>query len=201
MEPVGSTGSTASRTLFRRLGWPAALSVLAIAAIAVAVLAVTRPQTVVYTTTDLTALPVSVNPLPAQQSPSCVSLGDSDGATKLIDQQCGSSASTFRVIGRVSDVTQCVRDADLTYRWASGPTSGAVCLDYDWAAGQCLRIGRESVHKVDCAQRGAVKPDMAVIGAVDVSYCREGGIAHRVRHFTICTQAGDKDCKGKPRDT
>lgn len=36
-----------------------------------------------------------------------------------------------------------------------------------------------------------------LVGAVDVSYCREGGIAHSVRRFTICTHAGDKDCKGR----
>lgn len=60
----------------------------------------------------------------------------------LVDEPCGSIASTFRVIARVGNVSQCVRDADLTY-------------------------------------------------------CREGGIPHSVRHFTVCTLAGDKNCKGR----
>ncbi|OBH22006.1 hypothetical protein A9X04_00575 [Mycobacterium sp. E3247] len=93
----------------------------------------------------------------------------------------------------MSNETQCVPDADLTY----SSSGGAVCLDYDWAANQCLRLTEDSVAKVPCADRAAIRPDMAVIGAVDVSYCREGGIAHSVRHFTICTLAGNKDCKGR----
>ncbi len=102
-------------------------------------------------------------------------------------------ASTFRVIARVGNVSQCVRDADLTY----SSSSGAVCLDYDWAPNQCLQITDAAVSKVNCADRGAVLPDVAIIGDADLTYCREGGIAHSVRHFTVCTLAGDKNCKGR----
>ena len=86
-----------------------------------------------------------------------------------------------------------MHDADLTYAWSSGSKSGVACLDSDWAADQCLQITKESVSKVNCADRGAVRTQMAIIGAVDVSYCREGGIAHRVRHFTVCTLAGNQE--------
>lgn len=58
-------------------------------------------------------------------------------------------------------------------------------------------ITNDAVAKRSCAERGAVRPDMAIIGAVDVTYCREGGIAHAVRHFTVGTAAGDKNCKGR----
>ena len=114
---------------------------------------------------------------------------------KLIDQACGSPASALRVVARVSDTSQCVRDADLTFSRSFGAQAGALCLDYDWVAGQCLHISDDNVAKVDCAQRGAVQPDIAIIGAVDVSYCRDSGIAHPTRHFTVCTLAGDKDCR------
>ncbi|WP_428338657.1 hypothetical protein [Mycobacterium sp.] len=103
-----------------------------------------------------------------------------------MDEPCGSPASTYRVIGRVDRESQCVHDADLTLSWSAGGKSAATCLDCDWVAGQCLHIAGQSVAKVECTSRGAVQPQVAIIGAVDVSYCREGGIAHRVRHFTIC---------------
>lgn len=156
---------------------------------------------VVYPTTDFARLPVSATTLTLAAPASCVSISHVNGSLKLVDEACGSPASTFRVIARVADVSQCVHDADLTYSWSSGPKSGAVCLDYDWVADQCLQITGESVSKVNCADRGAVRPQLAIIGAVDVSYCREGGIAHRVRHFTVCTLAGDKNCKGRTHGT
>jgi hypothetical protein len=199
--PVGSMSRSPRRDLIFGLPWLALSAAAAVIAIAFAMLAVTRPLTVIYTTTDLTQLPLTAAALPSERPTPCVSLALRNGAATLIDQQCGSPASTFRVIGRVSDVAQCVRDADLTYSWSSGSTAGAACLDYDWTVGQCLHIAGDDVRKVDCGQRGAVRPEKAVIGAVDVSYCLGGGLAHRVRHFTVCTQAGDKDCKGKTRDT
>jgi hypothetical protein len=43
-----------------------------------------------------------------------------------------------------------------------------VCIDYDWVADQCLQITGESVSKVAYAEHGSVRPQMAMIGAVDV---------------------------------
>jgi hypothetical protein len=182
-----------------RWRWPIALSALTIAVALIGWLGPGGPQILVYPTTDFTRLPVSAaNPVPAAPS-SCVSLREANGSAQLVDETCGTPASTYRVISRVAAESQCVHDADLTLSWSAGGKSGATCLDYDWVAGQCLLIGGQSVSKVDCTRRGAVEPQMTIIGAVDVSYCREGGIAHRTRHFTVCTLAGDKDCKGKPR--
>jgi hypothetical protein len=182
-----------------RWRWPIALFALATAVVLVGWLGPGGPQIVVYPTTDLARLPVSAaDPVPAPPS-SCASLRQVNGSPQLVDETCGTPASTYRVIDRVAAESQCVHDADLTLSWSSGGKSAATCLDYDWVAGQCLLIANQSVNKVDCTRPGAVQPQMAVIGAVDVSYCREGGIAHRVRHFTVCTLAGDKDCKGKPR--
>jgi hypothetical protein len=170
-------------------------------ALAVALWGPGRPDVVVYPTSDFARLPVNVASLTPAAPTSCASLRPVSGAMQLVDEACGSPASTFRVIGRVAEEAQCVHDADLTYAWSSGSKSGVACLDYDWAADQCLQITKELVSKVNCADRGAVRPQMAIIGAVDVSYCREGGIAHRVRHFTVCTLAGDKNCKDKKRGT
>jgi len=172
------------------------LAFASVAALVLGTLALSKPQVVVYPTTDFTRLPTSATGSVTPAAPaSCVSIRQVNGSPKLANERCGSAASTFRVIGRVSDVSQCAPDADLTYHSATD----AVCLDYDWAAKQCLEISSNAVAKVDCAKRGAVQPEVAIIGAVDVTYCREGGIAHSVRHFTVCTLAGDKDCKGTKR--
>ena len=191
MNPSGRRG------VVHRWRWPIALAAVTVTGLVIPWLAPSGPPAVVYPTTDFAALPtMSSTPAAAQ---SCVSIRRLGSALKLADEACGSPASTFRVVGRVSDAAQCVRDADLTYSWSEGAKSGTVCLDYDWAADQCLQISHDAVSKVGCTDRGAVRPELAVIGAVDVSYCREGGIAHAVRHFTVCTLAGDKNCKGRTR--
>jgi hypothetical protein len=196
---VGHVTPAEHRGFFYRWRWLIALTAVAVTALVLAGLGALRPQVVVYPTTDFARLPTNAatSGTPAAAPTSCVSVQHVNGSPKLVDEACGSPASTFRVIGRVSDVSQCVHDADLTYSWSSGPTPGAVCLDYDWAASQCLQITSNAVSKVDCTKRGAVQPEMAIIGAVDVTYCREGGIAHAVRRFTVCTIAGDKNCKGR----
>ena len=182
------------RGFFSSWRWPIALGALTVTALVLAGLGALKPQVVVYPTTDFARLPISATTSTTLTAPiSCVSVRHVNGLPKLVDEACGSTTSTFRVIGRVGNVSQCVRDADLTY---SSP-SGAVCLDYDWAANQCLQITNDAVSKVNCAERGAMLPDVAIIGAVDVTYCRDGGIAHSVRHFTVCTLAGNKNCKGR----
>lgn len=197
---VGHVIPAEHRGFFYRWRWPLALAAVAVPALVLAGLGALRTQVVVYPTTDFARLPTGAVTSATPAGPiSCVSVWRVNGSSKLVDEACGSPASTFRVIGRVGNVSQCVYDADLTYSWSSVGASGAVCLDYDWAANQCLQITSNAVSKVDCSERGAVRPEMAVIGAVDVSYCREGGIAHSVRHFTVCTLAGNKNCKGRTR--
>jgi hypothetical protein len=195
---VGHVTPAEHRGFFYRWRWPLVLAAVTVTAIVFAGLGGLRPQVVVYPTTDFARLPTNAATSATPVAPiSCVSVRRVNGSPKLVGEACGSPASTFRVIGRVGNVSQCVHDADLTYSWSSGPKSGAVCLDYDWAAGQCLQITSNAVSKVDCTKRGAVQPEMAIIGAVDVTYCREGGIAHAIRRFTVCTLAGNKNCKGR----
>jgi hypothetical protein len=196
--PYGDVIPAESRGFFYRWRWPIVGVAVTVPALVFALLATSRPQVVVYPTTDFARLPVSASTPPTPAAPiSCVSVRRVNGTPKLVDEVCGSPASTFRVIGRVRDVARCVHDADITY----SSSSGAVCLDYDWAADQCLLITSDAVSKVDCTKRGAVRPEMAIIGAVDVTYCREGGIAHPVRHFTVCTLAGKKNCQGRTSGT
>jgi hypothetical protein len=195
---VGYLIPSERRGFFYRWRWLIACAVVTVPALVLAGLGAFGPRVVVYPTTDFAHLPVSTTASSAPAaSESCVSIQHIGGSPKLVDKACGSPGSTFRVIGRVGKVSQCVGDADLTY----SSSSGAVCLDYDWAADQCLEITKKAVSKVDCSKRDAVRPEMAIIGAVDVTYCREGGIAHSLRHFTVCTLAGDKNCKGRTDGT
>jgi hypothetical protein len=195
---VGHVSPFERSGFFSRYRWPLALTGAVAVALCLPLFAARGPQLVIYPTRDFTQLPLRPTALATPGRPeSCASIQHAGGSPKLVEEVCGSTASTFRIIDRVSDVSRCVRDADQTYSWKSGTKSGAVCLDYDWAADQCLRIAKRVVTKVGCAEQGAVLPEMAVIGAVDVSYCREGGIAHPVRRFTVCTLAG-KNCKGRP---
>ena len=196
--PIGHVDDTEDRGFLRRWGLPLTLTAVTVVAVVLAWLAALGPQVVVYPTTDFARLPVSAMAPANPASPtSCASVRPVNGSPKLVDEACGSPASTFRVISRVADVSQCVRDADITYSAATG----AACLDYDWTAGQCLEITKNIVKKEDCTRHGAILPQMAIIGAVDVTYCSEGGIAHSVRHFTVCTIAGEKNCKGRKTGT
>jgi hypothetical protein len=191
---IGHVTTDEDPGFFSRWRWPLALGAVTVAAVVLAGLGTLKSPAVVYPTTDFAHLPTGGTKSGTPAIPmSCVSVNRVNGSPKLAGEMCGSPASTFRVIGRVSNSSLCVHDADITY---STP-SGAVCLDYDWTGGKCLEITKSVVSKVDCAKRGALRPEMAIIGAVDVTYCREGGIAHSVRKFTVCTQAGDKNCKGR----
>lgn len=185
----------------RRWGWPITLGVLMFTALVCAVTPVFHSPVVVYPTTDFARLPTSPTGPATDHALACASIRRGPRGPELAEQMCGSPASALRVLARVGDKTQCVGDADLSFTQSAGAGAGAVCLDYDWVAGQCLHITDDDVSKVSCAQPRAVQPEIAVIGAVDVSYCRESGIAHSIRHFTVCTLAGDKDCKRKTHDS
>jgi hypothetical protein len=151
------------------------------------------PSVSVYATDDLTRLPVVAGigtPLAAPES--CVALrAIGDSTVGLEDEICGSPTSTFRVVRRVNKASECVDDADHIYDWSSQALSGAVCLDYDWTAGQCFLITPNSASKTDCGDHGAVRPSEVIIGAVDTSYCRVGGVPHPTRHFAVCTTSGN----------
>lgn len=177
----------------RRSCWYAALAALVGLALLSGWLAARGPVVAVYATTDFTHLPGAAGPSTSPAaSDGCASIRKVGDSKELVEEECGSQASTFRVIGRVSDTSQCVGDADLIYTWSTQMLSGAVCLDYDWTHGQCLLITADTASKADCLIPGAVQPDQAIIGAVDVSYCCSGGIPHPVRHFAVCTTPGNE---------
>ncbi len=194
---VGQVIADGDRSFLSRWRWPVALGAMALTALAFVVLgALEAWKSWFIPRPTLSACP-SAQPHSAPRLPKfhvrryarSTALPSSSMKPAALQR----ARSGYR--GWAGDASQAVRDADLTYK----SSSGAVCLDYDWAANQCLHITKGAVSKVDCLHRGAVLPDFAIIGAVDVTYCREGGIAHSVRHFTVCTLAGDKNRKGRTR--
>lgn len=183
----------------RHWGWPITLIALVCVAVLYAATPALHRKVVFYPTTNFSQLPTGNSA--ANPHRSCVSLRRGTRGPELSEQTCGSPASALRVIARVTRTADCVGDADLSITQAEGSGSSALCMDYDWSPGQCLRITDNDVAKVNCARPGAIQPDIAIIGAVDVSYCRESGIAHPIRHFTVCTITGDKDCPRNRHDS
>ncbi len=141
---------TMSRT-DRAPRWLVLLVVLTVLALGCAVLGTRGPAVAVYASADFTHLPAATD--------GCASIHQVGDSKELVEQACGSSASTFRVIGRVGESSQCVGDADLIYTWSSQMLSGAVCLDYDWTPGQCMLITPDTAAKSDCADSASVRPD------------------------------------------
>lgn len=183
-----SLSSQTRGALRRRMLLPAATLVLLFVAAGVMAWA-DDPESpvVVYASTDFTQLPAGRDDGNSTGQAQCVSVDTTVEPPVVNEQTCGSSQSTFRVIDRVGHDSDCVSDADVIYSWASGAVLGALCLDYDWGNGQCLRITEHTAAKALCSESDVVRPQFAVIGAVDVSYCPSGGIAHPVRRYTICT--------------
>ncbi|TDZ93524.1 hypothetical protein [Mycobacteroides salmoniphilum] len=117
----------------------------------------------------------------------CVNLDQELGKTRLNKVQCGDT-SAFRVIQVVSIKEQCVDDADLTY--SSVTKRYVACLDYDWSADRCLMVKQgRPVRKVDCATPDSERVEAIVISTDNTLNCSQGGFAHPVRRFTVCTEA------------
>ncbi|WP_420915339.1 LppU/SCO3897 family protein [Mycobacteroides chelonae] len=117
----------------------------------------------------------------------CVSIVGSAELPLVQAEPCGSSASTYRVVQHANSPAGCVSDVDIAYSYATDTARGALCMDYDWSAGHCMTISEKAVSKDSCAELGSVKPTFVVVGGVDVSYCRSGGVPHPIRRFTVCT--------------
>jgi hypothetical protein len=85
--------------------------------------------------------------------------------------------------------SECVDDVDVRYSMVANGNAMTLCLDYDWAAGQCITITAQYAAKSECTTKpGNVRPQIVVSGAVDSSYCESGGVVHPVRKFTMCVR-------------
>lgn len=117
----------------------------------------------------------------------CVSIVGSAELPLVQTEDCGSAASTYRVVQHANSSAGCISDVDIAYSYTTDTARGALCMDYDWSAGHCMAISENFVSKQSCAELGSVKPAFVVVGGIDVSYCRSGGVPHPIRRFTVCT--------------
>ncbi|MCO1655018.1 LppU/SCO3897 family protein [Pseudonocardia humida] len=124
----------------------------------------------------------------------CVSVTVTGAATgpAVESAGCGSPESNFRVVGTGSTTATCPGDVDNAFtQVAEGAAPIAVCLDIDWAEGDCFELSGTPV-RVDCgAPPGArtVRVAETLRGSVDVERCSTGaGLPYQVRDFIVCLE-------------
>lgn len=140
----------------------------------------------VYVTRDFQSIANEV-PNKGLARDECVSIAGTAELPLVQAEACGSATSTYRIVQRASSAKGCISDVDIAYSYTTDTTSGALCMDYDWSTEHCMAISENSVSKEPCVELGSVKPTFVVVGGIDVSYCRSGGVAHPIRRFTVCT--------------
>jgi hypothetical protein len=124
----------------------------------------------------------------------CIYLRGVSNQTPTIEPTaCGSAHSNYRIVQIVRGSEQCTKDVDQRYRYTIANEPAAICLDYDWSSSNCLAIGTAKAWHaiaVTCANpplRPAERPIAVVYNTKDVNQCPDGGFAHAIRGFTVCT--------------
>lgn len=122
--------------------------------------------------------------IPGVADGECLSVSQDRTNVPQIDRvPCQTAASVYRVIDRVGDPGKCVSDSDAQYKLRET----FLCLDYDWDRTNCIAIYAERPFKEQCGRSlQSLRPEMIVVGGRDVSYCKNTGISHPVRKYTVC---------------
>ncbi|MGC4934983.1 LppU family putative lipoprotein [Gordonia sp. DT30] len=108
---------------------------------------------------------------------------------------CGQAPANYVVVAKAPTKEACPSDIDQTYYVTQGgKQQGALCLDTDWAVGQCMTVPSfgDPAH-VDCSSTDydarrilAVRP-----GTTDDSECPEGTTnyyTYKERHKLVCVE-------------
>lgn len=123
----------------------------------------------------------------------CVHLHTTATHMQLSKAKCGASDNNYFVIQQVRQHTDCVSDTEQRY-WDNNSADGGewtACLDYYWARGNCLSIGKYEATRVRCDDRShpnREKPLSVILNTTTNAGCPTGGFPHAVRKFTICTE-------------
>ncbi|MGX1778214.1 LppU/SCO3897 family protein [Nocardia brasiliensis] len=113
----------------------------------------------------------------------CVMPGDA----AVTRAECGSSASGYRVVGKMdASGRRCPADADRVREYAGE----SLCLDVDWVVGGCLVLAG-GPHRIDCARpdsRGGLRVLNVLFATTDVNRCAQGdrGVVYQQRQFVVC---------------
>jgi hypothetical protein len=119
----------------------------------------------------------------------CVNVSGSDYSPDLEQAACGSTDANYKVIGKAPTQDQCASDADATYYESLGGTEvGALCLDIDWAKGDCFDLSASNPARIDCTTPGnkRVRVGDTVQGTTSVSKCPADGYTYDERKFVVC---------------
>lgn len=111
-----------------------------------------------------------------------------DAAMKLT--KCESPDATHRIVQRVVEPKECVRDVDRRYYRNTAAGEWTACLDLYWANSGCLSITDEATRAVPCDDTAAPRRFRAtklVLGVTNGDMCT--GYPHPTRRFTICTES------------
>lgn len=121
----------------------------------------------------------------------CVALGGEPAAPILDIVQCGSRNNGYRVVERVHTPEECKSDVEQKFYMNGEDGQFTACLDYAWMAGDCLSIGSFTAIRASCDDMSVPRRERPVSVLLDVTSadaCPDGGFAHPVRRFTVCTK-------------
>ncbi len=120
----------------------------------------------------------------------CIALGGTLTDAEAEPAPCGSPQSNHKVIGKAPTSDECPSDIDASYfESLAGSEVGALCLDIDWAEGDCFDLAGDNPARVSCT--GPAGPDTVrvaetVQGTSDDSRCPDQYVPYPERNFIVC---------------
>lgn len=120
----------------------------------------------------------------------CVNIAGTPARADLALVDCSSDLATYRVIQRVRTPSECIADADRPFYFSDGRDEWTACLDLNWDNARCISIDGV-VSRVACDEpnlHNIIRPTELILNTATVDGCADGGYAHPIRRFTVCTQ-------------
>lgn len=121
----------------------------------------------------------------------CVNLYGTQDSAVVSKVGCGSPDNNFIVVQQVKNPAECVGDVDQKYYTNTVSGEYTLCLDYYWVQDSCFGMNGFDIKRVNCADKTQMKREKPIkleLNTASASDCPDGGFAHPVRRFTICTQ-------------
>ncbi|WP_051027635.1 LppU family putative lipoprotein [Nocardia higoensis] len=122
----------------------------------------------------------------------CVNLGGTEENATIERAACGSPASNYVVIDKVSNSDECIADIDGWYaETLDDVQTGALCLDYDWVIGGCMDMGADSPYRIACTEPAVegVRVTAIVHSTSDLGACASGvGYQYTERNKVVCVE-------------
>ncbi|WP_445515061.1 LppU/SCO3897 family protein [Tsukamurella ocularis] len=124
----------------------------------------------------------------APELSSCGRLEGDPTTARYVRTACDEVTAAFKVVQVVGTPKECVADADWRYFSGKSNQQWTACLDYNWTAKGCVDVERNPSRSGRCGdlQGAGYRPEGILVGVTSTSGCKNKGIAHPVRKFTIC---------------